>query len=156
LRFAREAGKDRTRTNKEPTMKDTLRPGMSRTSRITIDRDRTISFMGEEARVYSTSRMVHDVEMTCRNLLVEHCDPGEDSVGVGIALTHLAATLMGSTVEIAVRVTAVDKRKVEFQVSAKDEIDQITTGNHTRVVVGLDRRIERLQSKAAKLAALKA
>ena len=32
-------------------MKDTLRPGESRTSRITIDRDRTIAFMGEAARV---------------------------------------------------------------------------------------------------------
>lgn len=136
-------------------MKDTLRPGVSRTSRIIVDRDRTIGFMGEEARVYATPRLVSDVEMTCRNFLIEHCDPGEDSVGVEIALRHLAATLLGSTVELTVSVTAVDGRKVVFAVAARDEVDEISAGTHTRVIVDLTRRIERLKAKAAKLAALK-
>jgi predicted thioesterase len=137
-------------------MKDTLRPGESRTSRITIDRDRTIAFMGEEARVYATPRLVSDIEMTCRQLLLDHSEAGEDSVGVEIALKHQAATLMGSTVEITATVTAVDRRKVVFEVSAKDEIDQISTGTHARFVVNLDKRVEALRGKAAKLAALKA
>jgi len=137
-------------------MKDTLRPGISRTNRITVDRDRTIAFMGEEARVYATPRLLSDIEMTCRSFLIEHCDPGEDSVGVEIALKHLAATLLGSTVEITATVTAVEGRKVVFEIVAKDEIDQISAGTHTRFVVDLDKRIERLRAKAAKLAALKA
>ncbi len=136
-------------------MKDTLRPGVSRTSRIMVDRDRTISFMGEEARVYATPRLVSDIEFTCRNLMLEHCDPGEDSVGAEIALKHLAATLMGSTVEITVNVTAVEGRKVVFEVAAKDELEQISAGTHTRFVVDLARRIERLKAKAVKLGALK-
>ena len=136
-------------------MKDTLRPGVSRTSRITVGRDRTIGFMGEEARVYATPRLVSDMEFTCRNLLLEHCDAGEDSVGAEIALRHLAATLLGSTVEITVSVTAVEGRKVVFEVAAKDEIEPISAGSHTRVVVDLARRIERLKAKSAKLGALK-
>jgi len=136
-------------------MKDTLRPGVSRTSRITVDRDRTIGFMGEEARVYATPRLVSDMEFTCRNLLLEHCDAGEDSVGAEIALRHLAATLLGSTVEITVSVTAVEGRKVVFEVAAKDEIEPISAGSHTRFVVDLAKRIERLKAKAAKLGALK-
>jgi len=137
-------------------MKDTLRPGVSRTSRITVDRDRTIAFMGEEARVYATPRLISDIEMTCRQLLLEHSDEGEDSVGVEITLKHQAATLMDSIVEITATVTAVDRRKVMFEVSAKDEIDQISAGTHTRFVVNLDKRVEALRAKAAKLAALKA
>jgi len=39
------------------TRKPSLRPGLCRTNRITIDRERTISFMGEEARTYSTPSM---------------------------------------------------------------------------------------------------
>jgi len=136
-------------------MKDTLRPGVSGTKSITVDRDRTIGFMGEDARVYATPRLITDIEFTCRNLLLEHCDPGEDSVGAEIALKHLAATLEGSTVEIAARVTAVDGRKIVFEVAAKDELEQISGGSHTRVVVKLARRIERLKAKAAKLRALK-
>jgi len=35
-------------------MKASLQPGVSHVKRITIDRDRTISFMGDEGRVYAT------------------------------------------------------------------------------------------------------
>src|SRR5262245_4218424 len=60
------------------SMKDSLKPGVSRTNRINIDRDRTIGFMGEEGRVYATPTMVRDIEHTCRDLLMEHADPDED------------------------------------------------------------------------------
>jgi fluoroacetyl-CoA thioesterase len=63
---------------------------------------------------------------------------------------------MGSTVEITVNVTEVDRRKVVFEVAAKDELDQISAGTHTRFVVALDKRVEALRAKTAKLTALKA
>ncbi|MFL6831476.1 MAG: thioesterase family protein, partial [Xanthobacteraceae bacterium] len=106
-------------------MKPSLRPGLSRVNRITIDRERTIGFMGEEARTYATPAMIRDIEYTCRDLIVEHADPGEDSVGMEVAVKHLAPTLMGMTVEIAVRVIAVDGRKVSFEATVKDELDQV-------------------------------
>ena len=83
-------------------MKPSLQPGLSAVKRIAIDRDRTISFMGEDARVYATPRLISDIEFTCRDLIVQHADPGEDSVGMEVAVKHLAPTLAGSTVEIAV------------------------------------------------------
>jgi fluoroacetyl-CoA thioesterase len=135
-------------------MKPSLQPGLSTVRHITIDRDRTISFMGEEARVYATPRLISDVEFTCRDLLLQHADAGEDSVGMEVALKHLAPTLAGSTVEITARVTAIDGRKVTFDVSAKDEIDTVSAGTHTRFVVEVARTKERLKAKAAKLAAL--
>jgi fluoroacetyl-CoA thioesterase len=135
-------------------MKDSLRPGVTRVERITIDRDRTIGFMGEAARVYATPRLVSDIEFTCRNLILEHADPGEDSVGTEIALKHLAPSLAGMTVTITVRVVAVDRRKISFEVAASDELEEISVGTHTRFVVEVARTIERLQAKAAKRAAL--
>ena len=110
--------------------------------------------MGEDARVYATPRLISDIEFTCRDLIVQHADPGEDSVGMEVAVKHLAPTLAGSTVEIAVRITAVDGRKVTFDVSAKDELDTVSAGTHTRFVVEVARTKERLKAKAAKLAAL--
>jgi len=134
-------------------MKPTLRPGLSRVNRITIDRERTIGFMGEQARTYATPAMIRDIEYTCRDLIVEHADPGEDSVGMEVAVKHLAPTLMGMTVEIAVRVIAVDGRKVSFDATVKDELDQVGAGTHTRFVVEKAKTFERLQAKAARLAA---
>ena len=71
-----------------------------------------------------------------------------------VALKHLAPTLAGSTVEITVRISAIDGRKITFEVSAKDELDTVSAGTHTRFVVEVARTKERLKAKAAKLAAL--
>ena len=96
------------------------------------------------------------MEYTCRNFLLEHLDAGEDSVGIEISLKHLAPTLMGMTVEITVTVTAVEGRKVTFEVAAKDELEAISRGSHARFIVDLAQRVERLKQKAARRDALNA
>jgi fluoroacetyl-CoA thioesterase len=134
-------------------MKESLRPGVSRTNRIEIDRDRTIGFMGEEGRVYATPRLVQDIEHTCRDLLLEHSDANEDSVGIEVAIRHLAATLPGMTVEITATVSAVEGRKVTFEIAAKDNLEAVGAGSHSRFVVDKGKTLERLKAKAAKFAA---
>jgi fluoroacetyl-CoA thioesterase len=134
-------------------MKPSLRPGVSRVNRIQVNRERTIGFMGEEGRTYATPSMVLDIEHTCRELIIEHADAGEDSVGMEIAIKHLAPTLMGMTVEVAVRVTAVEGRKVLFDVTVKDELEHVGKGTHARFVVDKAKTFERLKAKAARLTA---
>jgi len=134
-------------------MKNSLQPGISKVRRLTVDRDRTISFMGEEGRVYATPSLLRDIEHTCRDLLREHADSGEDSVGLEVVLRHTAPALLGSDVEITVKVTGVEGRKVTFEVSAKDSIEPIGGGTHTRFVVDVAKSQERLKAKASKLGA---
>jgi fluoroacetyl-CoA thioesterase len=134
-------------------MKPGLHPGASRVNRITIGPERTISFMGEDARTYATPAMIRDIEYTCRDLILEHADPGEDSVGMEVAVKHLAPTILGMTVEITVRVLAVDGRKVSFDVAVKDELDTVGAGTHTRFVVDKAKTFERIKAKAARFAA---
>jgi len=136
-------------------MKPSLRPGISRTNRIEIGRERTIAFMGDEARTYATPSMILDIEHTCRELILEHADAGEDSVGMEVAVKHLAPTLMGMTVEVTARVTAAEGRKIIFEVEVKDELDKVGAGSHTRFVVEKAKTFERLKAKAARLAAHK-
>ena len=132
-------------------MKPSLQPGVSLIRHILVEKQRTISFMGEEGRVYATPYLIGDIEYTCRNLILEHADANEDSVGMEVAIRHLAPTLPGSTVEITATVTAVEGRKVTFAVTARDEIDTISSGSHARFVVDKAKTIERLKAKAAKL-----
>ena len=136
-------------------MKPSLHPGVERTNRIVIDDKRTISFMGEEARTYATPSMISDIEYTCRNLILEHADAGEDSVGMEVTIRHLAPTLKGMTAEVTVRITAVEGRKVSFEVSVRDELDQVGVGSHTRFIVEKAKTLERLKAKAERLAAHK-
>jgi predicted thioesterase len=133
-------------------MKQTLRPGIAKVRRLEVDAGRTIAFMGEEGRVYATPDLVRDIEHTCRDLLLEHADAGEDSVGTGTAVTHLAPTLLGMVVEITATVERIEGRKVDFTITAKDELEPIGSGTHTRFVVDVGKTIERLKAKAAKRA----
>ena len=137
-------------------MKESLRAGVSLVNRVQVDRDRTIGFMGEEGRVYGTPYLVRDIEMTCRQLILDHGDAGEDSVGTDVSIKHLAPTLLGMTAEITATVSAVEGRKVTFTVTAKDDLDQICSGTHGRFVVDVGKTVERLKAKAAKVAAAKA
>jgi len=134
-------------------MKQSLRVGLSKVARIVVDRERTIGFMGEDARVYATPSFVRDIEHTCRDLLLEHADVGEDSVGMEVSVRHTAPTLLGMKVEITATVSAIDSRKVTFDVSAKDALEPIGGGTHTRFVVDAGKTKERLKAKAAKHAA---
>ena len=134
-------------------MKNSLQPGISKVRRIVVDRDRTISFMGEDGRVYATPELCRDIEQTCREVLLDHAQAGEDSVGLEISVRHTAPTLPGMQVEITATVSAVEGRKVTFEVAAKDELEPIAEGRHIRFVVDREKTYERLRAKAAKRAA---
>src|SRR5262249_61464371 len=116
-------------------MKETLRRGPTKLKRLTVDRERTISFMGDEGRVYSTPSLIRDVEHACRDLLLEHSDNGEESVGMEISLRHLAPTLLDMQVEITAWVVAVGGRKGLFQRRVQDEVEPRAAHTHTRVLV---------------------
>ena len=135
-------------------MKSSLAVGLTLTQRITIDRDRTIGFMGEELRVYSTPRMVSDMEYTSRNLILLHLDAGEDSVGTRVEVDHLAAALNGSWVDVTSTITKVEGRRVTFDVVVRDPIEEIGRATHTRFVVETGKTRQRLAAKAEKLKGL--
>ncbi|MEH6472567.1 MAG: LysR family transcriptional regulator [Halopseudomonas sp.] len=135
-------------------MKDSLNVGATTTCRIDIDRDRTIEFMGDECRVYSTPNLLYDIEMTCRSLLLEHSDTGEDSVGTRIELDHIGATLEGMWVDIQVTVTEAKGRAVSFDVLVTDPLEKVAMGKHSRFVVDLEQTAGRLKAKSAKVASL--
>lgn len=131
-------------------MKATLKAGLGAARRYPVDRERTIDFMGEKARVYATPMLVRDIEMTCRELLLEHVDSGEDSVGTRVEVDHLNPTLLGMVVEITATVAEVKGRLVTFDISARDGIDAIARGRHSRFVVDVKATEQRLAAKAAK------
>ena len=131
-------------------MKASLQKGLSATKKIVVDEARCIGFMGKEGMVYATPRMVSDVEYACRDFLLAHLDAGEDSVGAHVSIDHLAATPLGLSVEISARIVEVDRRKVTFEFTVHDPIEQCGRGKHVRFVVQTAMSRERLAAKRAK------
>jgi predicted thioesterase len=131
-------------------MKPTLQPGLAAEASFEVDRERTIDFMGEAARVYATPMLVRDIEIACRNLLLQHLDAGEDSVGTRVEIDHIGATLLGMTVTLTVRVAEVKGRAVVFEIEGRDAIEPIVRGKHSRFVVDVAKTAQRLAAKAEK------
>lgn len=133
-------------------MKDTLSSGIQVTRQFQVDAQSTVGFMGEGARVYATPALVRDIEITCRDLLMEHLDEGEDSVGTRVELDHLAATLLGMTVDITAEIVDLKGRAVNFEVTARDPLDQICRCRHGRFIVDIEKTKARIAAKAARAA----
>ncbi|HSU76784.1 MAG TPA: thioesterase family protein [Burkholderiales bacterium] len=131
-------------------MKPSLAVGLSARRELAVDESRCIGFMGKEGMVYATPRMVSDVEYTCRDFLLEHLDPGEDSVGAHVSIDHLAATPLGLKVTIDIKIVELDRRRVTFEFSVQDPIEQCGRGRHVRFVVDTAKSRERLAAKRAK------
>ena len=131
-------------------MSDTIKPGLSAPRHVEIDRDRTISFMGDARRVYSTPNLLYDIEMACRDLLLAQIEAGKDSVGTRVELDHVGATLMGMWVEITVTLTEVNGGAVSFDFTARDAVEEVARGKHNRFIVGIEKTAQRLQAKRAK------
>ena len=131
-------------------MKNTLQAGVTGSATFDVDRERTIDFMGEKARVYATPMLVRDIEIACRDLLGKHLDPGEDSVGTRVELDHLAATLMGMRVDLTLSIAEVKGRAVTFDITGSDSVEPICRGRHSRFVVDVKKTEERLAAKAQK------
>jgi fluoroacetyl-CoA thioesterase len=131
-------------------VKPSLQPGLAASKTVEVDSSRCIGFMGKEAAVYATPRMVSDVEYACRDMLLAHLDAGEDSVGAHVSIDHLAPTPMGLSVSIEVRIAELDRRKVVFEFSVHDPVEEVGRGRHVRFVVETAKTRERLAAKRAK------
>ncbi len=133
-------------------MKESLAAGLRCVRRITVDQERTISFLGESMRVYATPWVVSDAEYTCRDIILAHLDKGEDSVGSHVEVDHLAPTPLGMWAEVSVTVARVEGRRVSFDFTVRDAVEQVAKGRHVRFVVDIAKTAERLAAKAAQIA----
>jgi len=66
------------------------------------------------------------------NAVRNYLDPGESVVGTAVNIRHLAATPVGHRVTAEAVVTKVDGRRIEFDVTARDEIEEIGNGTGLR------------------------
>jgi len=98
--------------------------------------------------VFATPMMVTAMENAALNAVRDYLDTGESAVGTSVNVRHLAATPAGHLITAEAEVTKVDGRRIEFKVSARDEIEEIGSGTHERMVVDLARLGRKLKAKA--------
>src|SRR5260370_8589547 len=78
--------------------------------------------------VFATRMVIMGMENAALNAIRGYLDPGESAVGSAVDVRHLAATPVGHEVTAEAEVTRVDGRRVAFNVTARDEIEEIGRG----------------------------
>jgi fluoroacetyl-CoA thioesterase len=98
-------------------------------------------------KVFATPMMVTIMENAALNAIRDYLEPGESAVGTVVNVRHLAATPVGHQVTATATVTKVDGRRIEFDVIARDENEEIGAGTHERMLVDMARLSKRLDAK---------
>jgi enoyl-CoA hydratase len=102
--------------------------------------------LGGDARatVFSTPNMILLMERAAKEVLRPFLDAEEESVGIDVNIRHLAGTGIGSTVTGRARVTAIDGRRVQFDVEAWAGNRLLGQGTHARAIVAVQKIIDNL------------
>jgi fluoroacetyl-CoA thioesterase len=88
-------------------------------------------------QVLATPVMILIMENAALNAIRPFLDIGESAVGTAINARHLAATPVGYDARAEAEVIKVDGTRIEFKVSASDEMEEIGNGTHERTVTNL-------------------
>jgi fluoroacetyl-CoA thioesterase len=128
-------------------MTDTLQPGMTFEYRYTVPEEKTVPHLFPDIEegavmphVLATGYMVGLMEFACIKFINPHIDwPRQQTVGIHINVSHVAATPPGMTVTVKGRLEKVDCRKLGFSLEACDEREIISQGTHDRFIIDADR-----------------
>ena len=120
----------------EPSLENTLQPGLSAESRTLVNETNTaIQFGSGSLAVYATPALVALMENAAVRALEGHLQSGYSTVGGQIDVRHLAATPVGIEVRAQADLVEVQGRKLTFRIQAWDAVELIGEANHIRFLI---------------------
>lgn len=121
-----------------------VRPGLSAAVDLTVSEDDTaIALRSGEVPVLATPRILALVEEASVRALEGHLDHGSSTVGMRVQLEHISPTPIGGSVRAEASLEKVEGRRLMFHVSARDERGLVAAGKVTRVLVDVERFMEK-------------
>lgn len=97
--------------------------------------------------VFATPCMIALFEQAASELCEKYLDEGQTTVGTMVNIEHLAASAVGSQIKATAKVTAVEGRKICFEVQAFDNAGLIGKGTHERFIVFSERFMSKAQAR---------
>ncbi len=127
-----------------------LELGLSLTRELTVPPEWSAHRMGNPGvDVFSTPALVGWLDVLAHECLLPALEAGQGTVGTKVVVNHLAATPIGMRVRATARVTAIDGKRIQVDVEAHDEQEQIASGFIERYIVGsMPKFLERVAAKA--------
>ena len=144
------------KTTGRPAMKDSLKPGLTFEFKFKVPENKTVPHLYPESsefqimpKVLATGFMVGLFEWACIQAINPLIDwPDEQTVGIQVNLSHLAATPPGLTITVKGKLEEADGRKLSFSIVADDGVDKISEGTHDRFVINAAKFNAKMAAKA--------
>lgn len=119
-------------------------PGLVGVAKLLVtDDDTAVAMHSGDVPVLATPRVVALAEEASCAAVAGHLAAGETTVGMRVQLDHLAPSSIGSHVRAEATLEKVEGRRLKFKVSIEDERGLVAAGKVTRVVVDVDRFLEK-------------
>lgn len=121
--------------------------GLSATKEIVVQEKDSAKALGSGGLdVFGTPAMIALMENVALDMIRPHLPAGSDSVGIKINADHLKASAIGARISCTATVTAVDGRKVSYDITCYDASgDKIGFAAHDRFVVDMAKFMSRVK-----------
>ena len=97
--------------------------------------------------VFATISMIGLMEKTCLESVLPNLEPGQDTVGTHVNVSHCSATPVGMKVWCDSELVEIDRRRLVFRVAAYDEAGLIGEGTHERFIIEKEKFIAKTYAK---------
>ena len=115
-----------------------LEPGLSAEINVEVDDSLVVKHTGGDG-VFSTPSMIMLMERAGIQAVQNVLGDSHTTVGFEVHVKHFAATPKGMKVRVRAELTAVDGRKLSFNVEAHDEDKQVGAGTHRRAIIEINK-----------------
>ena len=124
-----------------------IETGKSGVATTTVTSSNTARAVGSgNLPVFATPMMVALMEEAACNCIGDYLEAGESSVGIQVNVAHTSASSIGANITATATVTAIDRRKISFDITAhENDGDKIIgTGTHERYVIDIQKFMDKL------------
>ncbi len=91
--------------------------------------------------------MINLIEAAALQAIEAYLPEGHQSLGTHLDVSHVAATPVGMRATAAAELIKIEDRLLHFRVSARDEVDEIGSGTHQRIIVDVEKFAARVARK---------
>jgi len=124
--------------------------GQTATSTVTVTESNIAKTMKSGSlEVFATPAMCALMEEAAQAAVQPHLEEGEGTVGISLSISHDAPSPMGSTITAKATVTAVEGRKITFNIEASDGVGIIGKGRHERFVINNEKFMTKVGTRKA-------
>lgn len=122
-----------------------LKEGLSFEQSITVEIKDTAKTWGSgNLDVYATPALVGLMENTALKCIEEYIEEAKDTVGIEINTKHIKASKVGMKITCKAILTKIDGRKLDFEITAWDEVGEIGSSSHSRFIIETEKFLKRL------------